>query len=82
MLARNMLSMSGLSLYRNAVQFGMNVAIAAFVLPGDYGLIVFTTPFLVLIAMLTDLGMTSAKMRKKIAVKATKDALASPGTPC
>ena len=63
MLARNMLSMSGLSLYRNAVQFGMNVAIAAFVLPGDYGLIVFTTPFLVLIAMLTDLGMTSAITR-------------------
>ncbi|WP_322965162.1 oligosaccharide flippase family protein [Sphingomonas fuzhouensis] len=63
MLAKNMLSMSGLSLYRNAVQFGMNIAIAAFVLPGDYGLIVFTTPFLVLIAMLTDLGMTSAITR-------------------
>jgi len=62
-LAKNMLSMSGLSLYRNAVQFGMNIAIAAFVLPGDYGLIVFTTPFLVLIAMLTDLGMTSAITR-------------------
>jgi O-antigen/teichoic acid export membrane protein len=63
MLAKNMLSMSGLSLYRNAVQFGMNIVIAAFVLPGDYGLIVFTTPFLVLIAMLTDLGMTSAITR-------------------
>ena len=63
MLGKNMLSMSGLSLYRNAVQFGMNIAIAAFVLPGDYGLIVFTTPFLVLVAMLTDLGMTSAITR-------------------
>lgn len=63
MLGKNMLSMSGLSLYRNAVQFGLNIAVAAFVLPGDYGLVVFTTPFLVLIAMLTDLGMTSAITR-------------------
>nr|WP_277924532.1 oligosaccharide flippase family protein [Sphingomonas sp. CROZ-RG-20F-R02-07] len=58
-----MLSMSGLSLYRNAIQFGMNIAIAAFVTPADYGLVVFTTPFVVLIAMLTDLGMTSAITR-------------------
>ncbi|MCC2976606.1 oligosaccharide flippase family protein [Sphingomonas sp. PL-96] len=63
MLGKNMLSMSALSLYRNAVQFGMNVAIAAFVSPGEYGLVVFTTPFVVLIAMLTDLGMTSAITR-------------------
>ena len=63
MLGKNMLSMSALSLYRNAVQFGMNIAIAAFVQPGDYGLVVFTTPFVVLIAMLTDLGMTSAITR-------------------
>lgn len=62
-LGRNILSMSGLSLYRNAVQFGMNLAIAAFVAPGDYGLVVFTTPFLVFIGMLTDLGMTSAITR-------------------
>lgn len=63
MLGKNILSMSGLSLYRNAVQFGMNIAIAAFVPPGAYGLVVFTTPFLVLVAMLTDLGMTSAITR-------------------
>lgn len=58
--------MSGLSLYRNAVQFGMNIAVAAFVSPGDYGLVVFTTPFVVLIAMLTDLGMTSAITRAPV----------------
>lgn len=63
MLGKNMLSMSGLSLYRNGVQFGLNIAVAAFVTPGDYGLVVFTTPFLVLIALLTDLGMTSAITR-------------------
>lgn len=63
MLGRNMLSMSGLSLYRNVVQFGMNVMLAAFVTPGEYGLVVFTAPFLVLIAMLTDLGMTAAIVR-------------------
>jgi O-antigen/teichoic acid export membrane protein len=62
-LGKNMLSMSALSLYRNAVQFGMNLAIAAFIQPGAYGLVVFTTPFVVLIAMLTDLGMTSAITR-------------------
>lgn len=63
MLGKNILSMSGLSLFRNVVQFGMNVAIASFVTPGDYGLVVFTTPFVVLVAMLTDLGMTSAITR-------------------
>lgn len=63
MLGKNILSMSGLSLYRNAIQFGMNIAIAAFVPPADYGLVVFTTPFVVLVAMLTDLGMTSAITR-------------------
>ncbi len=63
MLGKNILSMSGLSLYRNAIQFGMNIAIAAFVPPGAYGLVVFTTPFVVLIALLTDLGMTSAITR-------------------
>ena len=63
MLGKNILSMSGLSLFRNAVQFGMNIAIASFVAPGDYGLVVFTTPFLVLVATLTDLGMTSAITR-------------------
>lgn len=63
MLGKNIISMSGLSLYRNIVQFGMNIVIAAFVPPGAYGLVVFTTPFLVLTAMLTDLGMTSAITR-------------------
>lgn len=63
MLGKNILSMSGLSLYRNAIQFGMNIAIAAFVPPADYGLVVYTTPFVVLVAMLTDLGMTSAITR-------------------
>ena len=63
MLGKNIVSMSGLSLYRNAVQFGMNLVVAAFVPPGAYGLVVFITPFLVLIAMLTDLGMTSAITR-------------------
>ena len=63
MLGKNILSMSGLSLFRNVVQFAMNIAIASFVTPGDYGLVVFTTPFVVLVAMLTDLGMTSAITR-------------------
>ena len=63
MLGRNMLSMSGLSLYRNAVQFGMNIVVAATIAPANYGLIVFTSPFLVLLAMLTDFGISSAIVR-------------------
>ena len=65
MIGKNILSMSGLSLYRNVIQFGMNIAVAMFVSPGDYGLVVFTTPFVVLVAMLTDLGMTSAITRAR-----------------
>ena len=36
-LGRNMLSMSGLSLYRNAVTFGLNLALAAMLPAGFYG---------------------------------------------
>ena len=63
MLGGNLLSMSALSLYRNVVQFGMSMALTAFIAPADYGLVVFTLPFLALIAMLTDLGLSSAITR-------------------
>lgn len=63
MLFGNMLSMSALSLYRNAVQFGMSMALTAFIAPAEYGVVTFTLPFLALIAMLTDLGLSSAITR-------------------
>lgn len=63
MLGSNMLSMSALSLYRNAVQFAMSIVVTAFIPPAEYGLVVFTLPFITLIAMLTDLGLSSAITR-------------------
>ena len=35
MLARNMASMSALSLYRSALQFLMNIVLAHFIAPAD-----------------------------------------------
>ena len=46
MLARNLASMSALSLYRSGLQFGLNIVLARFITPADYGLVVFTAPFL------------------------------------
>ncbi len=65
MLARNMASMSALSLYRNAVQFALNILMARFILPAEYGLLVFTAPFLAFLGLMTDLGLSSAIVRSK-----------------
>ncbi len=65
MLARNMASMSALSLYRNAVQFALNILMARFILPAEYGLLVFTAPFLAFLGLRTDLGLSSAIVRSK-----------------
>ena len=65
MLARNMASMSALSLYRNAVQFALNILMARFILPADYGLLVFTAPFLAFLGLMTDLGLSSAIVRSE-----------------
>ncbi len=55
--------MSASSLARNAVQFAMNIIIARFISPADYGLVVFTAPFLTLIGLMTDMGLSSAVVR-------------------
>lgn len=65
MLARNMASMSALSLYRSALQFLMNIVLARFIAPADYGLVVFTAPFLFFLALMTDLGLSSAVVRSE-----------------
>ena len=65
MLARNMVSMSALSLYRSGLQFLMNIVLARFVAPADYGLVVFTAPFLFFLALMTDLGLSSAVVRSE-----------------
>ncbi len=65
MLARNMASMSALSLYRSGLQFVMNIVLAHFIAPADYGLVVFTGPFLFFLALMTDLGLSSAVVRSE-----------------
>ncbi|QJU57105.1 lipopolysaccharide biosynthesis protein [Sphingomonas sp. AP4-R1] len=55
--------MSALSIFRSAAQLGINVLLAFFIDPSEYGLVAFSTPFIVLISMLTDLGMSSALVR-------------------
>ena len=66
MIGKNLLSMSGLSVYRSAVQFGLNIAVAAYVTPAEYGLLVFTAPFLAFLALMTDLGLSSAIVRAEV----------------
>ena len=65
MLARNLASMSALSLYRNGVQFALNIVMARFILPAEYGLLVFTAPFLAFLGLMTDLGLSVAIVRSK-----------------
>lgn len=64
-MLKNIVSMSALSVYRSAVQFLLNLFIASFVLPGEYGLIVFTTPFIIFISLMTDMGLSSAIVRDR-----------------
>lgn len=66
MVLKNFATMSGLSVFRSAVQLGINVLLAFFIDPSEYGLVAFSTPFIVLISMLTDLGMSSALVRMEI----------------
>lgn len=63
MVLKNFAFMSALSIFRSAVQLGINVLLAFFVLPSQYGLVAFSIPFTTLISMFTDLGMSSALVR-------------------
>ncbi len=63
MLLRNIASMGGLNLFRSAIQFLMNIVLAGFISPSEYGLVVFTMPFITFISMLTDLGLSSSIVR-------------------
>lgn len=64
MLLKNVASMAALNFYKNALQFLMNVVIAALISPMEYGLVAFTTPFVALVSLLTDLGFSSAIVRQ------------------
>ncbi len=56
--------MSGLSLFKALVQFGITTLVALFVLPGEYGLITFSLPIIQFIAVFTDMGLASAIVRQ------------------
>lgn len=60
MIGRNIISMSGLSCSKTAVQFAMNIALAIFITPSELGLVVFTIPFVTFVSMFADFGMGSA----------------------
>jgi O-antigen/teichoic acid export membrane protein len=64
MLLKNLASMGALNLFKSLVQFAMNLVLAGFISPSEYGLVVFTLPFITLISMLTDLGLSSTMVRQ------------------
>ena len=63
-MLRNLASMSGLSLFKAAIQFGIGTLLALFVLPAEYGLITFSLPIIQFITLLTDMGLASAIVRQ------------------
>jgi O-antigen/teichoic acid export membrane protein len=64
MILKNIASMSGVNIAKAITQFAINMMIAYFVKPADFGLVTFSIPFIAFIAMLTDLGLSSAIVRK------------------
>jgi O-antigen/teichoic acid export membrane protein len=64
MLLKNLASMGALNIFKSFIQFAMNLVLARFISPGEYGLVVFTLPFVAFIAMLTDLGLSSTLVRQ------------------
>jgi O-antigen/teichoic acid export membrane protein len=64
MLLKNLASMGALNIFKSVIQFAMNLVLAKFISPSDYGLVVFTLPFVAFITMLTDLGLSSTLVRQ------------------
>lgn len=63
-MLKNIMSMGAVSAYRSLAQFAFNIIIAAYVTPSDYGLIVYTAPFIAFTVLLTDMGLSAALVRK------------------
>lgn len=66
MILRSIFSMAGLNVLKGAVAIGMSVAVAATVPPEEFGLVAFATPLVALIALVTDLGLTAAIVRRDV----------------
>lgn len=65
MFLSNLASISGVNLFRSLIQFTLNLVLAIYITPSEYGLVVFTIPFLAFLSMLTDMGLSSAMVRSK-----------------
>lgn len=63
-MIKNLLSMSGMNVLKSGLQFAMTVMMAYFVGPAEFGLVTFSLPFVGFIALLTDLGMSSAMVQR------------------
>lgn len=64
MILKNLLSMSGMNVLKSGLQFAMTVMMTHFVAPAEFGLVTFSLPFVGFIALLTDLGMSSALVQR------------------
>jgi PST family polysaccharide transporter len=63
-MLKNLLSMSGVNVVKSVVQFLMTLLMTYFVTPAEFGLVAFSLPFVAFIALLTDLGMSSAMIQR------------------
>jgi len=64
MILKNLLSMSGVNVVKSIVQFLMTLLMTYFVTPAQFGLVAFSLPFVAFIALLTDLGLSSAMVQR------------------
>lgn len=65
MLAKNIMSISAVNIFKAIVQLLLNMVVIRFVSPSDFGVVAFALPFIAFIALLTDLGISSAIVRQK-----------------
>lgn len=65
MILKNLLSMSGVNIVKSVLQFLMTLLMTYFVSPAEFGLVAFSLPFVAFIALLTDMGLSSAMVQRK-----------------
>lgn len=56
--------MSGMNVLKSGSQFAMTVMMTYFIGPAEFGLVTFSLPFVGFVALLTDLGMSSAIVQR------------------
>lgn len=61
----NLLSMSGVNVLKSLSQFLMTILVTRVVSPQEFGLVAFSMPFIAFVALLTDLGLSSALVQRE-----------------